>query len=423
MEKNKVFNYKLKFSSQKEMKFLRFKRYKLERDILTIAFSIFELEKMIKKGIDVNTLKITIDSETYNKINVDLLKTELNDFIIQILKNDIDILIEHKELSKYKRKKKINFKKVNNICLFSGGVDSFSGILNAKKQFKSVEGVFIAHSDQKRVINITDKMIKNILKPNDIKCKKLYAPSVGKEDYSQVRGFLYVLLASIYANLKDSENILITECGTTMYQPKFSPYDSITMTTHPILLKKAKKVIEILLNRKINLVIPFENMTKAEIMINSPLKNHIKDAHSCITQRLDLQDGTCYGCVIRKVGSLCAGIDDANFFKNPMMNNKSNMDNLISLMRFCYDILVDFKNLPSYSKENIKIYGKEELFTRFALDTFSALYLFKKNNSLATPIQNLFLELLDNIGEERLLGRIHTIRANGVKKPDFLKLV
>ncbi len=409
------------------MEFLRFKKYAVERDILTVAYSIFELEKKIKKGKNIDKLKITIDSKTFNNINTDLLKEELNDLIIQVLKNDIEILIDHKDLSKDKKEKKINFKKVENICLFSGGIDSFSGILNVKKKLGDVEGVFVAHSDQARAIRTANNIIKDVLKPQSISCKKLYAPKMGKNNYSQMRGFLYFLLASIYANVKDAKNLIITECGPTMYQPRFSPYDSVTMTTHPIVLKKAKNIIEILTNKKINFLLPFENMTKAEVMINSPTKDHLKFTHSCISQapfnHPYYHDGTCYGCVIRRIGSLCAGIDDTNYLKNPMVDNHSNMDNLISLMRFCYDILVDYDGLPIYSQGNIEIYRKKELFNRVALDTFSALHIIQKTQKLARPVYKLFKETLNSIGEKKILERTELIGSKSVEKPNFSKVI
>ena len=67
---------------------------------------------------------------------------------------------------------------------------------------------------------------------------------------------------------------------------------------------KCKKIIQILTGKNVDLVIPFEDMTKAEVISISPYKEHLKDSHSCVSQLYRRPDGTCYGCVIRKLGMI-----------------------------------------------------------------------------------------------------------------------
>jgi len=99
---------------------------------------------------------------------------------------------------------------------------------------------------------------------------------MGSMGYSQLRGFLYILFAGAYANLCKADKILVTECGPTMYQPLFSPYDSITYTTHPYVLKAAKDVLDLLLDSKPKIIIPFEDLTKAEVISNSGITDYSK---------------------------------------------------------------------------------------------------------------------------------------------------
>lgn len=422
-EKNENYSYVLRIPNQDSMKFLRYKKFNLERDILTIAQTIFNVEREIREGKKIDKVEITIDRETFRWIDYKKLQSELEDLFIQVLFKKIRIEIKYADLMKYRKHKKFVFDDIKNLCLFSGGADSFSGIFNTKNQLKDVVGVFVAHSDQTGVINITNKLIKNVLKPRGIKCETIYAPRMGSGDYSQLRGFLYFLSASIYSNLLNSSNLIITECGSTMYQPRFAPYDSVTMTTHPIILEKVKKIIEIMLNKKVNIIIPFENSTKSEVISNSTFKEYLKNTHSCITERFRRHDGTCYGCVIRKIGFICAGVEDVIYAKDPFLDKSANNDNLLSLMRFSYDILTDYENMPFFSKENAFLFDKFDLFKRFSLDTFSALYLINKmKGKLGDKIKSLYDQAISDIGEEALIKRIEEIRINK-NKPDFEKKV
>jgi len=422
MAENNILNYSLKLSSSNNVRFLKFRKFFLERDILTIAFAIFELEKELKKGENIEKLVITIDNKTFTRVKVNILEGELEGLLQQILLKKIEVRIESKDLSKFRRKGDVKFKKVENLCLFSGGTDSFSGILNSKRILEDIEGIFIAHGDQQKSINIVNHLEDSILKKKKIPLRTINVPKIGKGGYSQLRGFLYFASAAIYLNLLNSKKLIITECGPTMYQSKFSPYDSITMTTHPIVLKKSKKIIELLLNRKIELVIPFEDMTKAEVIGISQEKSRLKESHSCVSQLFRTSDGTCYGCVIRRLGMILNGIKDCDYKRDFITDESANRDNLLSLMRFCYDVLFDYSNLNLFSKENIEAYNKLDLFKRFALDTFASLFLVSKMKGEKISNIPMYKEAIEKLGEETLNKRIKEVRENK-KLPDFNKRV
>lgn len=425
--KNETYFFSLKIPNQKPMRFLKFREYSLERDILRIAQSVFNVERLIKDGKKINTLIITLDNKTFSNINAESLEDDLEDLFIQVLFTKIEVIIKHKNLRKHKKRKKFNFPQKKNLCLFSGGVDSLSGIFNAKNYYKDVEGIFVAHSDQSGTIKITNKIIDKILKPNNIGCRTIYAPKIGRGGYSQLRGFLYFVSAGVYLNLYNADNMIITECGPTMYQARFSPSDSITMTTHPIVLDKVKKVIENLIGRKINVTLPFENLTKSEVMSNIPNTDYLKETHSCISQapfnHPYYHDGTCFGCVIKRIGAICVGVQDVEYKKDPFLDNDVNKDNLLSLMRFSFDVLTNYDDMPFFSKENIFLFNKLELFQRYSLDTFAALYTLEKDGKkLANKLKRLFSQGIEEIGEDKIKKRIDEIRTN-INKPDFNKKV
>ena len=298
------------FSFYKESNFLRYKQFYLERDILRVAFWLFEAEKKLKKSGSISKIDIPLSRRTCRRIDTARLAEILEELFLLILLEDVDIEIKEVDDIKGRVRKKAEFPKKEAIILFSAGVDSYSGIKIAKKRYKDLLGLFVAHNDQGWVINIVQKMKPLIA----TKIRTLYAPGMSSLGYSQLRGFVYILSAGVYAKLCNADKILVTECGPTMYQPLFSPYDSITHTTHPYVLKAAKDVLDIFLENKPSIIIPFEDLTKAEVISNSGITD-FSVTHSCISQRFGDHDGTCFGCVIKKLACSVSGVRDVSYKK------------------------------------------------------------------------------------------------------------
>lgn len=397
------------FSYYKEGNFLRYKQFSLERDVLRVAYYIFEAEKIIKRGETLSKLVIPLSEETFDRINLKKLKEVLEELLLLVLVEDTEVGFKKIDDTKRRVTKKFQFEKKEVICLFSGGVDSYAGITVAEKKYNSMIGLFVAHNDQVRIIKIINDLKKNI----KTLIRTIYAPPMESEGYSQFRGFLYVLAGGVYANLTGANKILVTECGPTMYQPLFSPYDSITYTTHPYVMKVAKDVLEIFI-RKIDIITPFEDLTKAEVMANSEIKD-FSATHSCITQRRGDHCGVCFGCVIKKLAEPVAGVIGVKYNKD-IFNTEVDRDNIINILEFSEKLILDKDKIPGFQREKIDEFDKWDLFIRYALDNLAGLMLAtNKNNDLA----NRFItsELLPNIKI-----RIKDVR-NNVKKPDFDNII
>jgi len=410
-------------SPNPEMLILNKKDAYLEKDILTIASHVFNVEAAIKKGKKVDKVTIPISAQTDTGRDIEKITELLHDLFHYVLIEDIAVEFDVQFLTRKKRGRLPQMSSCRTVCLFSGGVDSLSALLNAKKYFGEIHAVSIIHGDQRRLSHIVDSLITDILKIEDITFHKLFAPPMGSQGYSQLRGFLYALYGAIYVSFLNADNLVIGECGPTMYQPRFAPYDTVTMTTHPFVMKIAKEIIDILLKRDVNLIIPYENMTKAEVIHASPYKKFYPFSHSCITSRFGNNEGTCYGCIIRRLGFLVAGIEDCKYTHDPIGNSNRDADNLASLLRFNYDFLFDYKNMPFYSKQTIEYYKKEDLFYRFSLDNFAAIHIYKMQKGKLNPyIETLYKEAIKRTGEEKLMKRVDKTR-RAVFKPNFKKLV
>lgn len=287
-------------------------------------------------------------------------------------------------------------------------MDSYSGVKIAEKTFKNILGLFIAHNDQTRIIEIVEKMKPTI----STEIRTIYAPGMSSLGYSQLRGFVYILAAGVYANLCRADKILVTECGPTMYQPIFSPYDEITYTTHPYVLKAAKDVLHLFLDLKPDIVIPFEDLTKAEVIANAGT-NDFRGTHSCISQRFGDHDGTCFGCVIKRLACIVSDVKDVTY-KKDIFNDESNQDNLLNTIEFSAGLLNGYHKMPAFETEKIYEFDKLDLFKRFALDNLAGLMLGagKRNLLVHKYIQK----------ENLIQNRISQVR-NNIKKPDFSNIV
>ena len=421
-----------KISSNSTVNFLRYKPYFLERDVYNIISVVFNIESAFRLKKNIEYVEIPISNESFDfwGENVKEIEKEIRELIRFVILSDVEVRLIKKNTNKGRQNKKIEISQCNYICLFSGGVDSLTGLtLTLKKYPKQIEALSIIHGDQGKMIQILNGLYSKINLKLPFNLNIMHAPPMYSKGYSQLRGFFYVLSGSIYANLKNANKIFITECGPTMYQMRFSPIDSITMTTHPFVLSKSKKLSELFFRKKIEFVIPFENLTKAEVAKLNPFPELFKISHSCIGMRwigTDFQennDGTCYGCVVRRLGLLVAGLVDANYEKNPIINEEAPSDNLSNLLAFSSEFLIDWEGMEYCQLENIREYNKHKLFRKFSLDNIAALYLLKQSGVILSPhISTFYDEAIGVIGEPVLIKRIKKVRG-GKYYPDFDKRV
>jgi 7-cyano-7-deazaguanine synthase in queuosine biosynthesis len=296
------------------------------------------------------------------------------------------------------------------VCLFSGGVDSYSGILRAAHTYESVTGVFCAHSDQAKMIALVRRLARR-LRRRAIALEEVRVPSLGKRGYAQLRGFLYIVTAGSALMRSGSSTLLVTECGPTMFQPRFSPLDSVTMTTHPEIVRVAQLCLAILLGRAVSVETPHAGLTKAEVMAASPDKQGLRSTHSCISQRFGDHDGTCYGCIVRRLAALACGIDDVSYRRNPIWDECASGGNLLELLRFSSDLLINRDNLEDFQRRPMSAFGVSDLFRRFALDNLAAIHSVRtRGGRLRAVVRRMCEEVAMVVGSERLDARLAALR-------------
>jgi len=387
-------------------------------DLKSIASSVFLIEDEINKGKRIREVSIPL----YGNYS-----SNLSDAIERL----IEFLFSKSIKMTFEKNTQLHLGDFSDTfsdgftCLFSGGLDSYSGILNSSKNYGPILGAFTRHADQKHLSRLIDRLQNSVLGKHGIDTKTI--DTVENKNYTRItRGVLYVLNSLLLKN----RNIIISEVGPTMYQPRLTLLDDISFTTHPKVVEFSKKVAEEILGTNIKIIKPNENLTKAEVVAASPEKDHIKLTCSCRTSRfcnsIRPNGDTCYGCLIRRLAMLVAGVDDSKYRSDILVskeNERKQYNNILHLLQFSLDFLGDFENMPDYTTDIVKRYKKREVFERFSLDTFAGLLVLKKEGKL---LDKSFLKFLESaikiVSNEKLEDRIEAVR-NEVFKPDFKNIV
>ena len=407
-----------------EMKFFRNSEYQLQRDMLTLAYSVFVLERLTKESSAISRVSIPISRSSYNRIKVNEVEERVEDLLSYVLLSQVKVELIAENTTYSKTKERFPPLKFDAVCLFSGGVDSYAGLLQAKNHFGSVCPLFIAHSDQTGMISIVDEIDTNYLSNANMRVHKLCAPPISRTGYSQLRGFLYLMLAALYSTLTECDNVVVSECGVTMHQPRFSPLDEVTFTTHPTVLRMTKDIISSFIG-ELNVITPFEILTKAEVIATSP-GPEIAVTHSCISQAFRNHDGTCYGCVIRRLGFLAAGLKDTTYNYDVLSMDDSGVksDNLVSLLNTSYDIILNYDGIPDCTRGIIDQFSKKPLFERFAMDNFAALYTYYRNarHHKSRYVRDLYSKFTSHVKTDELMNRKQELSEKR-GRPDFGRVV
>jgi hypothetical protein len=370
--------------------------------------STFELEKLSEEpGVD----EVTIGLPAFDASGIQLksLAAEVRRLFNLVLVRDFDLeVIEGEE----EEVEDTSLPAASALCLFSGGVDSVCGFKKVAGEADAVRGLFCSHVDQSKIRRIVASLDSLLIKPMGGDLLTLRVPPMGKSGFRQTRGFMYILVGMAVAQACAAGRFVVSEVGPTMYQPRFAPLDDVTMTTHPYVVAIARQVARTVLGRSVSLELPFEDSTKAEIMARYDVGGLFGYTHSCISQRFGRHDGTCYGCVMRRLSAVAAGVEDVEYMRDPVLDSSAASDNLSALLAFCIDILSSFDELPDHQRENIDLFDKRDLFERYSLDILAGLHSVALSyGRLSEGAASAYLVAKSKLGVSILEERLETLRA------------
>ena len=405
-------------------------------EFLSLICGIFILEGLLRDGsyrncvIDLNS-KISVDIELeYISRKQELpLKTYLTYLLSFSLGSFLDLSV--RSVGRKWQSSLIDITKQDGaVCLFSGGADSFTGILSTKATGIETIGVFVSHAMLRKLV---EEELIPFMNSKGISIDVIKIPK-GRSRLQQLRGFVYTAIGTIVAHIHGMNKVIISEIGPVMFQPSYDILDEVTITTHPVTLEFTRRIFEILYEETFEYLTPFRTLTKAEAVSHVSNFELIKMTNSCRTTRYSNSDypncGKCLGCIIRRISLIVAGIEDGKvdgyawdvFLKDenePVMGRgegwkiklKSFAD-LYQIFNFCDTFLRNSSSDVSLPK--IEDYELNNLFTRFSLDVMSAAYLmYDKEKVGNNPIVNSFYNSLKSdgiINTEMLEKRISAVR-------------
>lgn len=241
------------------------------------------------------------------------------------------------ESSHYERmqKSKISVKNYDQVCMFSGGLDSFIGAIDLLEA-NGASTLFVSHygggKGTKEYQDILKQKFIEVYKLEERDFHQYYAKVVsGVEDTTRTRSFMFFSHAVAVASaLGKPVNLVIPENGMISLNipSTFSRLGtSSTRTTHPHYMSLFQKLID-MLDLKITLVNPYQFCTKGEMIQNcrnlSFLQANIGNTMSCshpdngrmLKETEARHCGYCLPCVIRQAAIKRAGMNDNSSYRD-----------------------------------------------------------------------------------------------------------
>jgi 7-cyano-7-deazaguanine synthase in queuosine biosynthesis len=213
----------------------------------------------------------------------------------------------------------------NEIALFSGGVDSFSGAVRDLVQ-EGKKLVLVGHHSANAVFNVQKELIEG-LKQGGLANQIFYVPinvtntKVKASEYTQrTRSFLFACLALVVAQMFKKDEFTFYENGVVSLNIPIAK-DVLgaraTRTTHPKVIRGFEELFSEILDKNIEIRTPFQWFTKKEVTQIIPANGFghlLGKTNSCTRPRTWTKKkhhcGACSQCIDRRFAILAAGLED-----------------------------------------------------------------------------------------------------------------
>ena len=241
------------------------------------------------------------------------------------------------EKIKYEKWKKFKqqVKDYDQLCMFSGGLDSFIGAIDLLEN-ENTKTLFISHyGGGKGTKEFQDILKEKFIEQYSLESRdfhQYYAKAIsGVEDTTRTRSFMFFSHAIAVASCFNREiNLIIPENGfiSLNIPSTFSRMGtSSTRTTHPHYMKLFQELlghIEI----PVRLVNPYQFKTKGEMLLECKnqlfVANNLENTMSCSHPDIGRMQkekearhcGYCLPCVIRRAAIMRAGMTDKSSYRD-----------------------------------------------------------------------------------------------------------
>ncbi len=212
------------------------------------------------------------------------------------------------------------------VQLFSGGMDSFGGAVQALAIDKQ-RPVLVSHRSASKTWKTQRELVsdlqtwssRNGIPHVGIQVHK-HDKALRKERTQRSRSFLYAAMAGTVAHIIGHDRIRFYENGTTSFNLPISPQivgARATRTTHPRVLLGFAKILGLARGKPMAVENPFELKTRAEVLdvINSAgaagmLRHTVSCAHVHRSSTMHPHCGVCSQCIDRRFSVLARGLEN-----------------------------------------------------------------------------------------------------------------
>ncbi|TDR31777.1 7-cyano-7-deazaguanine synthase [Aquamicrobium defluvii] len=271
------------------------------------------------------------------------------------------------------------------VALFSGGIDSFAGVVNDVVTLgKSI--TLVGHYSSSKVRNVQESLIEG-LSQKGFDRRISYIPvwvsnqGVSAREFTQrTRSFLFACLGLVVARMSGKDRFSFYENGVISINPPLAG-DVIggraTRTTHPKVLRGLEALFSILLDHQIEIQTPLHWLTKKEVtqkIKEADMSDMLGQTVSCTRPRIWTERqkhcGVCSQCIDRRFAVLAAGMEDhepsSNYMRDLLLGDRSADDDL----RMALSYVSFFQKVAATPKERFLVDFPEVV---SALDQFPGL--------------------------------------------------
>ena len=213
------------------------------------------------------------------------------------------------------------------VCLYSGGLDSAAGLaMQLSTCRKPILAMTTWHQalQKKRTLDQLQRLSSRYgveIRPLVVKTALVKPPPLGKQELSQrCRSFLFAAMGGVVACAEHSSSIEIYESGVgAINLPLMHGMATgarTTKSTHPHFLRLMSDLVSRVAERRIDLILPHRDRTKAEIvrtLAEDGLADLARSTVSCVHYPVHgkaKQCGYCPACIGRRQAMIVAGISE-----------------------------------------------------------------------------------------------------------------
>jgi len=289
--------------------------------------------------------------------------------------------------------------KPDEVCLFSGGIDSFAGAVDLiVGQGKKL--ALVGHHSADKIKSVQGNLVQGLKdkgygdKIHYISIKVRNTNASPKEYTQRSRSFLFACLAMAIADMYGKDEFTFFENGVVSLNIPISAdvlESRATRTTHPRVINGLKEIFGLVFGREINVKHPYQWLTKSEV--TQKIRDHdrsdlLKVTNSCTRPRGPHKGkthcGICSQCIDRRFGVLAADMgkdEPEDNYNVPLLTGRRSGLKEINLalqyVRFARDFSqlrgpVDLLN--NYPSMADALYEFEDLTSEKAEDKIFALY-------------------------------------------------